>query len=120
MEILAKMINKPIGEVTREDLLEIRSYQIFNEDSNSIPSFKEIGSKNCSAYKNKFSSTAVSDLTPLANLQQLNALSIPYTEVTSIKPLLGLKNLNHIVLNKNMVSDWELLKEIPELLIIDW
>ena len=53
----------------------------------------------------------MADLTPLANAKNLYYLDIRGTKVTSIQPLVGLKNLKYVLLTKETVEDWELLEK---------
>ena len=53
----------------------------------------------------------MSDLTPLANANNLYYLDIRGTKVTSVQPLLGLTNLKYLLLNKETVEDWTLLEK---------
>ena len=52
----------------------------------------------------------ITDIGNLKNLKSLASLNIKDTEIQSILPLLEMKTLNFIVLDKSIVKDWEMLE----------
>lgn len=52
----------------------------------------------------------IEDITPLANLQQLQVLDLQYNRIKDISPLAGLQNLQQVHLASNYIRDFSPLK----------
>ena len=76
-EYIRKEIDKPDGELTKEDLLKVESL--------TLPGRPR----------------AISDIGPLRGLVNLKRGSLQHNDIEDLTPLYGMKNLSYIFLNDN-------------------
>lgn len=76
-EYIRKEIDKPEGELTKEDLLKVESL--------TLPGRPR----------------AISDIGPLRGLVNLKRGSLQHNDIEDLTPLYGMKNLSYIFLNDN-------------------
>jgi tetratricopeptide (TPR) repeat protein len=66
-----------------------------------------------------FYGNEISDISPLANLTNLEGLDLRYNHITDISPLAGLLNLTYLTLDHNGISDITPLSRLTNLELLD-
>jgi len=118
---IRKTLNKPIGDITSDDVQKITKLTISDE------SIKDISGIEYFTNLREFSLTdsSVSDISSLSGLTKLRKLSLPNNEIVDIAPIKGLTNLifldlknsslEYIGQHKNRISNLEPLSGLKNL-----
>ncbi len=80
MEVIAGLIQKPVDQITREDLLAIKHYVIVNEEDNLGSSFKALEN-----LESLFFYREVEDLSFIQDLSNLKHLVIPMNQTDTLE-----------------------------------
>lgn len=103
--VVRRTINKPAGEITEEDMLELTSLCSFTTRLR-----REIKSLSGLEYATnltelKFGQNHLTDLTPLVGLTNLTELWLYNNRLADLTPLAGLTNLTVLLLSDNRLTD---------------
>lgn len=112
-KVIRKHINKPEGDITKEDMLRLTHF--------GISRYPE-PIKNLSGIEHAINleylyidSHEISDITPLSHLTNLNYLHLDFNEISDISPLSQLTNLETLELNGNQIRDLSPLSSLTNL-----
>jgi len=86
---IRKAAGKPSGELTKADLLKVKSLEIMHSQ--------------------------VKDVTPLSGLSELRSITLRNNKITDLNPLKNLSHLRHLDLQDNLISDLSGLENMKQL-----
>lgn len=136
--IIRGRINKITGELTKEDLKNVRQLYIESADIVSLEGLQNlVNLEGINISKNNISDLSpladllqlksiaiynnpISDITPLSNLLDLNHLTIENANVSNIDAVAGLKELKHICFYGNNIRSIDAISELTKLELVDF
>lgn len=115
---LREEINKPIGPITRKDLLSVKELHLYDKQISDISLLEGLENlEQLNLYNNQ-----ITDISPLAGLENLRWLNLEENRVSDISSLAGLGNLRKLYLYDNQIIDigpLAGLKNLEDLSLID-
>lgn len=109
--VLREALNKPTGEITKNDLEKLKELFILQEDIYSLEGLQY--AKNLTSLSISFAS--ISDLSPLRNLTQLVSLDLRNNKIKDIEALSQLVNLEELNLSYNRIEQINSLANLTKL-----
>jgi len=120
-KVIRKTLNKPIGDITSDDVQKITRLTISDESIKDISGIEYF----TNLREFSLSDSSVSDISSLSGLIKLKKLSLPNNEIIDITPLKGLTNLifldlknsslEYIGQHKNRISNISALSGLKNL-----
>lgn len=112
---IRERLNKPTGEITREERASITELDLINSDMRDLTALAGMSGLQTL----NLGSTQVSDLAPLAGLSGLQELHLAATHVSDLAPLTMISGLRKLHLAGTQVSDLTPLAGLTRLYILD-
>lgn len=111
---IREAINKPTGEITKEDVKDIRELSLAGKEIKNLSGLENLTNLT-SLY---LSYNPISDISPLQNLTNLTDLDLGVNQIIDISPLQNLTNLTDLGLGNNQISDISPLQNLINLEIL--
>ena len=108
---VSRQLDKPLDEITREDLQTMRVLVAENSGIVDLSGIEQMQSLEALYLKDN----QVSDLTPLSNLTNLQIVNLENNNVSDLSPLVGITTLSQLRLDNNPISDLTPLVNNPGL-----
>jgi Leucine-rich repeat (LRR) protein len=113
-EIL-KALGKADGELTADDLLSLKSLQIYPRVVHDLSGLEKASNLEVLQF-----GCQAKDLSPLASLTNLKVLHLAGTEISSLEVFFGLKNLEALSFRSCVIKDRSPLEGLPNLKVLSF
>ena len=111
---IRRTIEKPTGELTKEDLVKVVELNLSDNQIDDVSTLKKLKQlKELSLSGNK-----LSDVSALKDLKQLKELSLSGNQISDLSALKELQQLTFLSLDFNKISDVSLLNRLSQLTVI--
>ncbi len=109
--VVRDKINKPTGDILRNDLHSIEYLDASGEEIISIEGIQYLSNINTLI----LSENNITDISPLASLKSLKVLSLNNNLIKDIEPVSSLENLNELYVSNNQIIDINSLANLKNL-----
>ena len=110
-EVIREILNKPTGDITKEDMLSIYELSGIEREIVNIDGIEYCENLTYLRIRNN----RISDISPIANFKNLDYLNIRNNQITKLDALENLTSLTFLNFDSNQITDISVLSNLTNL-----